>query len=102
MSNYKDIPDDIEDGRTSNSALGQRNRGALTRMSIDLTREEQKEFLLESVDHNMTLRGYFYHVWRDYQRVKGLYSNTSQGQTTPADLADRAVAKAKRRHATDV
>jgi hypothetical protein len=90
----KDIPEDT-DGRMLNSMTGQRNRGTTTRMSIDLTREEQKEFLMEAVDHNMTLRGYFYHCWRNSQKAEGLESRTLGGDAD--NLADAAVAKAKKR-----
>lgn len=94
----KGIPEDT-DGRMLNSMTGQRNRGATTRMSIDLTKEEQKEFLMEAVDHNMTLRGYFYHCWRNSQKAEGLHSNTL---THPdgTSLADATVAKVKQRGST--
>jgi hypothetical protein len=71
----KNIPEDT-DGRMINSATGQRNRGALTRMSIDTTTEEKREFLIEAVEHNMTLRGYFYHCWRNSQKYEGLQAKT--------------------------
>lgn len=90
----KSIPEDT-DGRMLNSLTGQRNRGATTRMSIDLTKEEQKEFLMEAVDHNMTLRGYFYHCWRNSQKAEGLHSNTLIADG--GSLADAAVASAKKR-----
>lgn len=90
----KSIPEDT-DGRMLNSLTGQRNRGATTRMSIDLTKEEQKEFLMEAVDHNMTLRGYFYHCWRNSQKAEGLHSNTLTADG--GSLADAAVASAKKR-----
>ena len=93
-SKEKYIPEDT-DGRMLNSLTGQRNRGTTTRMSIDLTREEQKEFLMEAVDHNMTLRGYFYHCWRNSQKAEGLESRTLGGDAD--NLADAAVAKAKKR-----
>jgi len=92
----RDIPED-NDGRTTNSALGQRNRGAMTRMSIDMTKEQQKEFLIEAVEHNMTLRGYFYHCWRNSQRFEELESQTKDDEQTPATLADAALARAKKK-----
>ena len=92
----RDIPED-DDGRTINSALGQRNRGTMTRMSIDMTKEQQKEFLIEAVEHNMTLRGYFYHVWRAYQKREQMESTTADSQVTPSALADGAVARAKQK-----
>lgn len=91
----KHIPED--DARTLNSVTGQRNRGGTTRMSIDLTREEQKEFLIEAVEHNMTLRGYFYHCWRNSQKMEGLDSQTLHADG--ASLADASVASAKKRMA---
>lgn len=101
----KNIPEDT-DGRTVNSALGQRNRGQTTRMSIDLTRAEQKKFLMEAVDHNMTLRGYFYHCWRAYQKAQGLDTGHEADAVepevmTPEGVAAAAVASAKKRRATN-
>jgi len=93
----KNLPEET-DGRTINSATGQRNRGQTTRMSIDLTREEQKEFLMEAVDHNLTLRGYFYHCWRNSQQYEKLHGGDDEGTTS---VADAAVATAKKRMATD-
>jgi hypothetical protein len=93
----KSVPDE-QDGRTLNSALGQRNRGQMTRMSIDLTKEEQKEFLMEAVEHNMTLRGYFYHCWRQSQHAEGIDSRTLNIQDTDgASLAEQTLAKVKGR-----
>jgi hypothetical protein len=88
----KDIPEDT-DGRVLNSLSGQRNRGQTTRMSIDLTREEQKEFLMEAVDHNMTLRGYFYHCWRNSQKAEGIASAPRAHVADPDNLADATVKK---------
>jgi len=92
----REIPED-KDGRMINSALGQRNRGATTRMSIDLTADEQKEFLLEAVEHNMTLRGYFYHCWRNSQKAEGLFSRTLNQEPSGSDIAEIALAHAKKR-----
>jgi hypothetical protein len=94
MSKDRFIPEDT-DGRMLNSLTGQRNRGQTTRMSIDLTHEEQKEFLMEAVDHNMTLRGYFYHCWRNSQKAEGIDSRTLSvpNAADPASLADATVKK---------
>lgn len=94
----KNIPQD-DDGRMVNSATGQRNRGTMTRMSIDMTREQQKEFLIEAVEHNMTLRGYFYHCWRNSQKMEGLDSKTlgEDDGDSSASLADTALTNAKKK-----
>jgi hypothetical protein len=97
-----------KDGRTVNSKTGQRNRGQITRMSIDLTREEQKTFLMQAIDHNMTLRGFFYHIWKFYE------AKAAEGETddfswnavaedeplTGSQVAKNAVSEAKKRRAT--
>jgi hypothetical protein len=66
-------------------------------MSIDMTKEQQKEFLIEAVEHNMTLRGYFYHCWRNSQKYEELEPQTTDDESTPAALADAALARAKKK-----
>lgn len=92
----KNIPEDT-DGRMLNSVTGQRNRGALTRMSIDTTTEEKREFLIEAVEHNMTLRGYFYHCWRNSQKYEKLHEDGADA----GSLADKAVRNARERLSAD-